>query len=191
MDRYTFAAILLVGGLSMTSVLWFAGATPSSPSVSDVPQAQALVPDIQMRDMRVTAQAGSAVSWWVSAEHAAFSHAQQHTTIRQIEARFWSDLADVWAITAPRGRIDTVTGDMVIEGQVRLDQLNGYSIETDRLYWNTADRTLYTDAIVRMQGASLSVTATGLRSQIDQHRLTLEHDVRASFQLREASKEPH
>ena len=191
MDRYTFAAILLVGGLSMTSMLWFAGATPSSPSVSDVPQAQAPVPDIQMRDMRVTAQAGAAVSWWVSAEYAAFSHTQQHTTIRQIEARFWGDLADVWAITAPRGRIDTVTGDMVIEGQVRLDQLNGYSIETDRLYWNTADRTLYTDAVVRMQGASLSVTATGLRSQVDQHRLTLEHDVRASFQLREASKESH
>ena len=191
MDRYTLVSILLIGGFSVAGVLWFSGTTPSSPSVSDVPQDQVSVPDIQMRDMRVTAQAGAAVSWWVSAEYAAFSHTQQHTTIRQIEARFWGDLADVWSITAPRGRIDTVTGDMVIEGQVRLNQLNGYSIETDRLYWNTANHTLYTDAVVRMQGASLSVTATGLRSQVDQHRLTLEHDVRASFQLRGASKEPH
>lgn len=189
MGRYTFLLILLLGGLSITGVVWFSGTRAVLPSAPDLSQEHKLASDVQVRDMRVMAQVGPTVSWWVSAAQADFSQAQQYTTMRQIEARFVGDSTDIWYVTAPRGRIDTLTGDMIVEGSVRLSQLDGYTIETERLYWDTAKSTLYTDAVIRMQGASLSVTATGLRSQVDQHRLTLAHDVRASFQLREPAKE--
>ena len=86
-------------------------------------------------------------------------------------------------MTAARGQIDRFTGNIAVRGAVRLQYQAGYTIETEALDWYAADRVLYTEAPVKIRNPLISITGIGLHSNIDQHRIALQHNVRASFRL--------
>lgn len=51
------------------------------------------------------------------------------------------------------------------------------------LYWYAIDRVLYTEAPVKIRNPLVSIVGMGLHSNVDQHRIALQHSVQASFQL--------
>jgi LPS export ABC transporter protein LptC len=131
-------------------------------------------------------QSQSVIAWRASAKRATFSEADQQAIVHQVEATVFPDAASAWRITAARGVIDRATGNMALEGRVRLQQRDGYTIETDELHWDTTKRVLFTDAPVTMRSASVFITGNGLYSQMGQHRLSVQHGVRATFRLWDA-----
>jgi LPS export ABC transporter protein LptC len=174
---------IVAGGLSLVSGGWPPRATTGPAIVPEPSQDPTALPNAQVREMSLIAQIGSAIAWHVFAQQATFSEAAQRTVVQQVSAMIFPDTADAWHLTAARGVLDSATGDMAIEGQVRLQHRDGYTIETDELRWQAAGRRLYSEAPVTMRSASGSITGTGLRSPVDQHRIILQHDVRAVFRL--------
>jgi LPS export ABC transporter protein LptC len=175
---------IVLGGVALASVEWPSQPTKRPVSVPEPPQANATLPGIQIQDMYLMAQTGSVITWQVCAKQAAFSETAQRAVVQQVNATiFQTDAVNTWQITAERGLLDSASGDMSVEGHVRLQQHEGYTIETDEVHWHTANRLLSTDAPVTMRNTSVSISGTGFRSLVDQHRMTLQHDVRASFRL--------
>jgi LPS export ABC transporter protein LptC len=86
-------------------------------------------------------------------------------------------------MAAAQGQIDHVTGDIAMRGDICLHYQEGYTIETEALYWYAANRVLYTEAPVRIRNSLISIVGMGLYSNVDQHRIALQHSVQASFQL--------
>lgn len=175
---------MVIGGISFARAGRVLRPTEPREAAPELWHDNARQPDMQVQNMHLAVQAGSAIAWQVFAEQAAFSEPEQRIVVRRVDATIFPDTTDTWHITAAHGLIDRATGDVVVKGQVRLQHRAGYTIETDELRWRTADRILYTEVPVTMRSASASISGTGLRSLIDQYRITVQRDVRASFQLR-------
>lgn len=136
----------------------------------------------QITDMHLMAQLGGKAALQVTAEHAAFSGAKQRVVMYGVNARIVQEAGRVWYVSAAQGLVDRRTGDLTVQGRVRLYEKGGYAIETDRLYLRTAERVLHTDEPVVMRGNAVSIAGTGLRHEIDENRIVLQHNVKASFQ---------
>jgi LPS export ABC transporter protein LptC len=97
------------------------------------------------------------------------------------ETLFW--------LKANQGQVSRTSGDMAVQGDVRLQHQAGYIIRTEALDWQADSRMLKTDEPVQIQGPAVRVTGTGLRSHVDQQRFNLQRDVHASFQLRTSPRQ--
>lgn len=174
-----------IGGVVVMGVLLLAaGETPRPVSLATTVPAQlqqTLSPaDIRIANMHLMAQHGAEPGWRVSARQATFFEDEQVATVRRLQAQLFRD-GDVIRLTAARGLLRSDTGDMTVAGQVSLAHQPGLVIETDILRWQASNRLLSTDAPVVLRSPSVVVTGTGLRSRVDQQRLTIPHKVRASF----------
>ena len=173
---------VVIGGISSAHTGWQHRSANPIPRSSKPQPHQELVPEARLQDVEVITQTGAATAWRVLAKQATFSEAEQQVVVDQVAAKIFRT-HDRLRITAAHGLIDRVTGNLAIEGRVRFQPRDGYTIETDELRWLAADRTLYTDDAVTIRGPSVSITGIGLRSQVDQHRMTLQRQVRAAFRL--------
>jgi LPS export ABC transporter protein LptC len=181
-----WCAVSLIG-VVVAGLLWVAGSGRSpalSRATADPTQLQdvRVSADIRVHNMRLAEQHGSEPSWRVSARQAMFFKGEQFARVQQLKAELLRN-AEVIRLTAARGLLHSDTGDMTVTGQVNLEHQNGLVIETDVLRWRASDRLLYTDAPVVLHGMSASVAGLGLRSRVDQQRLTIPHKVKASFRL--------
>lgn len=137
--------------------------------------------DAHLTGMHLMAQLGEQAALQVTAKQAAFSGARQRAVVYGVDARIMQAAGRTWYVSAAQGIVDRVTGDLTVQGRVRLYEKDGYVIETDRLHLRTAERVLHTDEPVVMRGNAVSIAGTGLRHEIDENRIVLQHHVKASF----------
>jgi LPS export ABC transporter protein LptC len=131
--------------------------------------------------MHLMAQLEEQTALQITAKHAAFSGAQQRAVVYGVDAKIMQAARRTWFVSATQGVVDRITGDLTVQGRVRLYEKDGYAIETDRLHLRTAERVLHTEEPVVMRGNAVSIAGTGLRHEIDENRIVLQHHVKASF----------
>lgn len=185
MKRYGRACIALATiGVSLfvaaKGFLAFKSHAALSPETSSADLAP---PDVRVQHMHVVEQLEATTGWEVFAKEAEFYDEERLTVLHQVRARFSQHPAPALHMTAERGQIDSVTGNINMQGDINLQYQEGYTIETEKLDWHAMDGTLYTDAPVKLHTATVHITGTGLQSKVDQHRIDIQRDVRASFQL--------
>jgi LPS export ABC transporter protein LptC len=171
------------GGFWVANATWKQSPPNQRVLVTETPHLHELSPDMCVEDMYLLEQAGFTAGWEVIAKKAELYDAEQLAVLHQFHARRFEQPAEPLQMTAARGQIDRVTGDIAVRGTVRLQYQAGYTIETEALDWYAADRVLYTEAPVKIRNPSISIAGIGLHSQVDQHRIALQHSVQASFQL--------
>ena len=174
---------VVCGGFWLRDVTWRHRPHNRLVSVTETSHLHELSPDICVEDIYILEQAGFTAGWEVVAKKAEFYNAEQLAVLHQFHARLFGQPAEPLQMTAARGQIDRVTGDIAVRGDVRLQYQAGYTIETEALYWYAANRVLYTEAPVQMRNPSISIAGIGLHSNVDQHRIAIQHSVQASFQL--------
>ena len=175
-----FVVVVLIGA----AVVWYDwpnARLTASASVADRRQHAAAAPDIEMVDMHLLAQLGDEALLRVVAKRAVSSGAERQATVHELEARVQQGDGRVWYISAAKGLVDRETGDMSVQGGVRLYETDGYVIETEELSLLADERILHTDMPVTMHGHAVVIAGTGLRHEIDKNRLTLQRQVKASF----------
>lgn len=150
---------------------------PAAPSPNDDP------PDVWVEDVFVVEQATAekSKSWALFAKEIAFYDTKRLALVKQLRAEFFPDDVEPLQLTAERGRINGSTGDMTVEGHVVLRPLWGYDLETAALHWDAANRTLHTDAEVRIRAESIDIAGTGFSGSVDQQRFALQRRVKVSF----------
>ena len=176
------AMALLVVGVSLGHLgTQFGAQHVPLPSTSPVVSGD---PDIQAHGVQFVEQEDTATAMALSAETAAWYDTTQFAIISQVHAQFFPSQAAPLSVEANSGRIARRTGDVDLQGRVRIQHQAGYTLTTAALHWRAAGRTLYTDAPIAMHSATVQITGIGLQGHIDQQRFRLQRDVRASFQLR-------
>src|SRR5919198_2791522 len=141
-------------------------------------------PDMRVQNLHLTEQAEAGNEWELSAHEAEFYNAKQRIVVHRLQAQLLSKEAHPVHIIADSGQIDSSTGNITIYGNVQLQYLEGYTVETDVLHWHAASRVLQTDAAVQIRSALVHIVGTGLLGNIEQQRFILQDDVHAAFQVR-------
>lgn len=155
-----------------------------SPVKSSTTHDSAVPPDMRAQKILLIEQAEATTAWQIRADDAELYDAKHVAFIKNVQGQLLRHVSDPLHVTAAHGRVDSKTGDLVVEGQVQLDHIAGYILETDILHWHAENRVLSTDADVDIHDASVHIAGTGLYSNVDQASFVLQRDVRASFQLR-------
>ena len=141
------------------------------------------LPDMRVQGVFVVEQgtADKSQSWELSAEEIAFFDDRRLALVKTLEAELIPRNLEPIRLTAARGRIDSSTGDMTVEGDVVLRPLWGYDLETAVLHWDAANRTLHTDVDVKISAETVDISGTGFSGNVDEQRYTLKHGVKVSF----------
>ena len=140
-------------------------------------------PGMWVQDVLVIEQATAeqSKSWELFAKEIAFYDTKRLALVKKLRAEFFPHNVEPLHLTAERGQINSSTGDMTVEGRVLLRPLWGYDLETAILHWDAANRTLHTDAEVRISAETMDIVGTGFTGRVDQQRFALQRQVRVSF----------
>ena len=180
----------LLGALGLTMLLLTleSGFELSLPGVARKSDPTAAAPQDELPDMRVQgvlvieqATAEKSQSWELLAEEIAFFDDRRMARAKKLRAELFPHDLEPIRLTAERGRIDSSTGDMTVEGDVVLRPLWGCDLETAVLHWDAASRTLHTDADVKISGETVDISGTGFSGSVDGQHYTLKHGVKVSF----------
>ncbi len=184
MKWYWLTALILMIGV----VVWFSFsgqvATPRSPQQGQVATAPPEGARSQMQGIKLIEQADQSTAWEILAAKAEFSEDAQVAVARDVHAQLFQDDVALLSLEANHSTVQRDTGNIAMQGAVRVVHQDGYTMTTDTLHWQAESRQLHTDDDVALEGPSVRVTGTGLQSDVDQQRFHLEHNVHASFRLR-------
>lgn len=148
------------------------------------PPSETEQPDMRVQNLHLVEQAEAGDEWELLAHEAEFYDTKQKVIVQRLRAQLLSKEDHPVHVIADSGQIDSTTGNMTIYGNVRLQYLEGYTVETDILHWHAASRVLQTDAVVQIQSALVHIVGTGLLGNIEQQRFVLQDNVHAAFQVR-------
>jgi LPS export ABC transporter protein LptC len=185
---YALTTIILIG-IGAVVVNSGGSAPPTSQQVNAASPVHADEPQSRLIGAMLIEQAQASPAWEVYADEAALYEATQTAVAQGVQAEMFRDHQTLLWLKADQGQVSRASGDIAVQGDVRLQHQAGYTMRTEALDWQADSRILQTDEPVQIQGPAVRVTGTGLRSDVEQQRFSLQRDVRASFQLRTAPRQ--
>ena len=139
--------------------------------------------DMNIEDMYFIEQTNTGPTWQLQAHSASFYDARQLVLMHDVRANLLSDTLHTVSVQADFGQLDSATGNMSVRGSVQLQYLHEYTIHTEVLHWQAADRLLQTDRAVQVSSAFVQIAGVGLHGNADQQNFVLRDAVHASFTL--------
>lgn len=150
----------------------------------DVQQGDMAPPDMRVQNLHLVEQTEAGDAWELWAREAEFYDATKMVVVYHLRAQLLAQAVHPIYVTADYGRIDSVTGNMTVQGHVQLQYLEGYTVETEVLHWQASGRVLQTDAAVQIRSALVHITGMGLLGHVEQQHFVLQDNVHAAFQVR-------
>jgi LPS export ABC transporter protein LptC/lipopolysaccharide transport protein LptA len=103
--------------------------------------------------------------------------------LSDMKVLFYNDEKQSIVLTGQKGKIDTQTKDMKIEGNVNIETTNGYLFVAPYVEYHAKDRLITCNSLVEVKGPmlqgrrSLFLKGTGMRIPVSAEKMYLDHDV--------------
>lgn len=123
--------------------------------------------------------------WELFADQATGSEGEGNWELKTVKVQFYSNQKMEFVVTGDRGRIDSATRDLKIEGNVRTKSANGYTFETSEIDYKAEQRFISSRSKVLVtgpkdeQGGRLNVTGGVLESRVDAQEILIKNGVTA------------
>jgi LPS export ABC transporter protein LptC len=185
MRWYRAVGISIISGILLLAVLgWLFLSGRTQTIQPDAQQSETEQPDMRVQNLHLIEQTEAGDAWELWAREAEFYDAKKMVVVHHLRAQLLSQAAQPIHVVADYGRIDSVTGNMTVQGHVQLQYLEGYTVETEILHWQASDRVLQTEAAVQIHSALGHITGMGLLGHVEQQHFVLQDNVHAAFQVR-------
>ena len=184
MKWYWLAFSLLIVGFSLFRLGQWGGRLQEQQAVPSASAALSPTAGSQMRGITLIEQTDQSTAWEIVARQAEVDNQKRRAVAHDVRAQLFQDDAALMALEANRSIVQRDSGDINMQGNVRVNNEDGYTMTTETLDWHAKTRQLRTQETVEIEGPSVRITGAGLRSEVDEQRFHLEHNVHASFRLR-------
>lgn len=135
--------------------------------------------DLQVRNVHYTEVGDSGMKWEITADTARYQKRENMAFFDKLTVRLVTKDGKTFVMTGDRGRFNTESRDIEIEGNVGIVSENGDRFTTDRLRYRNADRVIETDRPVSMENRSVLVSGVGMIFFLDGQKLTILSQVKA------------
>ncbi|MCX5838287.1 MAG: LPS export ABC transporter periplasmic protein LptC [Deltaproteobacteria bacterium] len=136
--------------------------------------------DLQVKDVRYTEVGDSGMKWEITADTAWYRKKENLALFEKVKVRLVMKDGRVFVMKGDRGRLNTESRDMEIEGNVGIVSENGDRISTDHLFYRNAGKRIETDRAVVMENGSVRISGVGMILTLDEKKVTLLSKVRAN-----------
>jgi LPS export ABC transporter protein LptC len=136
--------------------------------------------DLQVKNVRYTEVGDSGMKWEITADTARYRKKENLAFFEKVKVRLVMKDGRVFVMNGDRGRLNTQSRNMEIEGNVGIVSENGDRISTDRLLYRNAGKRIETDQPVVMENGSVRISGVGMILTLDENKVTLLSQVRAN-----------
>lgn len=137
--------------------------------------------DLQVRNVHYTEVGESGMKWEITADTARYQKRENMAFFDKLTVRLVTKDGKTFVMTGDRGRFNTESRDVEIDGNVGIVSENGDRFRTERLKYRNADKVMETDLPVAMENRSVRVSGVGMIFSLDGQKLTILSQVRASL----------
>ncbi len=138
----------------------------------------------------VESQKGSH-DWELFAKDAEGNQGNVSWLLKTVKVQFYNKEQIDFVVTGQSGKIDIKSKGMKIMGDVKITSTNGYVFQTDEVVYDAGKRLIISQGPISMQGpkdeqgAGLKVQGSEMVVEIEQSRMLVKNQIKASKQLNE------
>lgn len=179
-------ALLLAGILAVLVVTRY---RPAS-TLDEVARVLPTGVDMALQDINYTHTEGGITRWRLVAKQVEHKSAEKLTALGDLQVTFY-DVKGVeqGTLKARNGRVNADFSVVEVNDEVEFVSVSGYTLMTDRLTYHQEDRSVRTDAPVKLVSKRLKMDGVGMTLWLDNKRLRIPSGVRAIMQPDQSSKE--
>ena len=137
--------------------------------------------DLQIRNIRLTEVGDSGMKWEIMADTARYQKKENLAFLEKLNIKLVTKEGRTFLMTGDRGRLNTESRDVEIEGNVEIVSDNKDRFKTDRLRYLNAGKLIETEGSVVMENKNIRVSGVGMTISLEEKKMTLLSQVRASF----------
>lgn len=145
--------------------------------------------DLQVRNIRLTEVGDSGMKWEIMADTARYQKKDNLALFEKLKIKLVTKDDRTFVMTGDRGRLNTESRDMEIEGNVEIVSDSRDHFKTDRLRYLNAAKRIETEGSVVMENESIRVSGVGMTISLEERKMALLSQVRASFTGERRKKE--
>lgn len=137
--------------------------------------------DLQVRNVRYTEVGDSGMKWEIVADTARYLKKENLALFDKVTVRLVTQDDRTYLLSGNRGRFNTESRDMQIEGNVVIVSEEGDRFTTEHLQYRHAAKLIETDDPVMMENRSVRISGVGMTLALDGKKVTLLAKVRATI----------
>jgi LPS export ABC transporter protein LptC len=137
---------------------------------------------LALEQINYTHAEGGVARWRLVAARVEHHSAEQVTALRDLQLTYFdANGVEQGTLTARNGRADAAFTVIEVRDEVEIISRSGYTLQSEQLTYHQADRSLRTDAPVRLTAAGLRLDGVGLYLDLASQRLQVLSAVRAEL----------
>jgi len=179
-------ALLLAGALATIVALRYRPSVELAEVVKALPSGV----DLALQDINYTHSEAGVARWRLVAKQVQHRSEQQGMVVADLQLTFFDpEGIEQWKLTARNGLVNADFSVVEVRGEVQIVSRNGYTLQTDHLIYHQEDRSIRTDAPVRLVSTMIQLDGIGLTVDLATQRLQVHNKVRAVVQAQPKKRE--
>jgi LPS export ABC transporter protein LptC len=172
-------ALMIAVILGVIAVLRYRPPTGVAGLVKSLPQGV----DLALEQINYTHAEGGVARWRLVAARVEHQSAEKVTALRDLHLTFFdANGVEQGTLTAQNGQADAGFAVIEVRDQVEIVSRSGYTLQSEQLTYHQADRSIRTEAPIRLTAAGLRLDGVGLHLDLASQRLQVLSAVRAELQ---------
>ena len=179
-------ALILAGALATIVALRYRPAVELAEVVKALPSGE----DLALQDINYTHSEAGVARWRLVAKQVQHRAEPQGMVVADLQLTFF-DAAGIeqGTLTARNGQVDADFSVVEVRGEVQIVSRNGYTLQTEHLTYRQQDRSIRTDAPVRLVSTEMQLDGVGLTLDLATQRLQVHDKVRAVVKAQPRKRE--
>jgi LPS export ABC transporter protein LptC len=136
--------------------------------------------DLQVNDVRLTEVGDGDMKWEIVAETARYQKKENLVLLEVVQVNLVTKDGATYVLNGDRGRLNTATKDMEVEGHVVILSPQGDRLTTDRLRYRNDQQTVHTEDAVQIEGKKVQVRGVGMVYALNEKKISLLSQVQAT-----------
>jgi len=179
-------ALILAGTLAAIVALRYRPAGQLAEVVKALPSGV----DLALQDINYTHSEAGVARWRLVAKQVQHRAEQQGMVVADLQLTFFDPAGvEQGKLTARNGQVNADFSVVEVRGEVQIVSRSGYTLETDHLTYRQEDRSIRTDAPVRLVSKSMQLDGVGMTVDLATQRLQVHDKVRAVVQAQPRKRE--
>jgi LPS export ABC transporter protein LptC len=179
-------ALLLAGALAIIVALRYRPSLELAEVVKSLPSGV----DLALQDINYTHSEAGVARWRLVAKQVQHRSEQQGMVVADLQLTFFDpEGIEQGKLTARNGLVNADFSVVEVRGEVQIVSRNGYTLQTDHLIYHQEDRSIRTDAPVRLVSTMIQLDGIGLTVDLATQRLQVHNKVRAVVQAQPKKRE--
>ena len=121
--------------------------------------------NVSIEDFHLIEEKEGKKQWELNADKAEVVNSKGITRLKNIEVNFFQKNGDELFVSADKGIIQNGNNNIELIGNIKVSNLDGYRLTTEKLKWTSDKKTILTDDEIEISGADLDIT--GKRMTVD------------------------